>query len=70
MKKNMGITDRALRVLIAVAIIVIYFSTNLLSGALAIILLIVSGIFIATSFISFCPLYWPFGINTAGKKKS
>ncbi len=66
----MGITDRALRVLIAVAIIVIYFSTNLLSGALAIILLIVSGIFIATSFISFCPLYWPFGINTAGKKKS
>jgi len=70
MKKNMGAIDRAFRILIAVAIIVIYFTTNLLSGTLAIILLVVSGIFIATSFISFCPLYLPFGINTSGRKKT
>jgi len=24
-------------------------------------------VFVATSFISFCPLYMPFGINTGGK---
>jgi len=70
MKKNMGTIDRAFRILIAVAIIVTYFATNLLSGTLAIILLVVSGIFIATSFISYCPLYFPFGINTSGRKKA
>ncbi|HZY38013.1 MAG TPA: DUF2892 domain-containing protein [Mucilaginibacter sp.] len=69
MKKNMGTADRVLRILIAVAIIAIYFFTNLLSGTVALILLIASGIFIATSFISFCPLYLPFGISTVGRKK-
>ncbi|MFD2145734.1 MULTISPECIES: YgaP family membrane protein [Mucilaginibacter] len=63
MKKNMGITDRVLRVIAAVAIIVLYY-TSVISGILAIILLIVAAIFIVTSFISFCPLYYPFGIKT------
>ena len=70
MKKNMGAADRIFRILIAVIIIAIYFATNLISGILAIILLILSGVFIATSFISFCPLYLPFGINTDRQKKS
>jgi len=69
MKKNMGTTDRVFRIAIAVIIIALYFTTNLLSGTLAIILLILSGIFIATSFISFCPLYLPLGINTSPKKE-
>jgi len=64
MKKNMGAADRLLRILVAVAIIVVYFTTAWVSGTLAIILLALSGIFILTSFISFCPLYLPFGINT------
>jgi len=66
MKKNMGNIDRAFRILIAVAIIVIYYFTDLLSGTLATVLLVVAGIFIATSFISVCPLYLLFGINTTG----
>jgi hypothetical protein len=67
MKKNMGLADKIIRILIAAVVVVLYF-TNVLSGTLAIILLILSGIFILTSLISFCPLYLPFGINT-GKKK-
>ncbi len=68
MKKNMGMADRAVRILIAVAIAILYF-THQISGTLAIILLAVAGIFILTSLISFCPLYLPFGIRT-NKKSS
>lgn len=63
MKKNMGGLDRGLRILAAVAIVVLYY-TGVLSGTLAIILLVLAGVFILTSFISFCPLYYPFKIST------
>lgn len=68
MKKNMGTTDKAIRILIAVVIGVLYF-TNTISGTLAIVLGILAVVFILTSFISFCPLYLPFGISTSKKKK-
>ena len=67
MKKNMGSIDKAVRILIAVAIIVLYF-THQITGTMAIIGLVLSGIFILTSFISFCPLYLPFGISTRKKE--
>ncbi|MGP8216099.1 MAG: DUF2892 domain-containing protein [Bacteroidia bacterium] len=69
MKKNMGYFDRVARILVAVTIITLYF-TNLVSGTLAIVLLVVSGIFILTSFISFCPLYALFGFNSNSKKSA
>ena len=67
MKKNMGTIDRAIRILIAVIVIALYFA-NEISGTLAVVLLIFSGIFILTGFLGVCPLYYPFGLNT-GKKK-
>ncbi len=67
MKKNMGSIDKVVRILIAIAIIVLYF-THQISGTMAIIGLVLSGIFILTSFISFCPLYLPFGISTRKKE--
>ena len=67
MKKNMGTIDIVIRLLIAAFVIVLYF-THVISGILAIILLIFAGIFILTSLFSFCPLYLPFGIITRGKK--
>jgi hypothetical protein len=67
MKKNMGTTDKIIRILVAIAIAALYF-TGQISGTLAIIGLILSGIFILTSFISFCPLYLPFGISTRKKE--
>lgn len=67
MEKNMGRTDKTIRLLIAVIIAVLYF-TNVISGTVAIVLGIFAIIFALTSFISFCPLYSPFGINTLKKK--
>ena len=68
MKNNMGTIDKVIRILVAAVVIVLYF-THVISGILAIILLIFAGIFILTSFLSFCPLYLPFGINTRSKKE-
>lgn len=67
MKKNMGNMDRAIRVVIALVIATLYF-TEVISGTVAIVLGALSAIFILTSFISFCPLYAPFGISTCTKK--
>ena len=68
MKKNMGTADKAIRLLVVV-VIAILFITKVLTGTLAIILLVLAAIFLLTSFISFCPLYLPFGINTDKKKE-
>jgi len=66
MKKNMGLADKIIRILIAAVVVILYF-TNVISGTLGIVLLILSGVFILTSLISFCPLYFPFGISTRKK---
>jgi len=66
MKKNMGTIDKVIRILVAVVFAVLFF-TNVVTGTLGIILLVLAVVFVFTSLISFCPLYWPFGINT-GKK--
>lgn len=63
MKQNMGSMDRVIRILAAVAVGVLYF-TNVISGTLAIVLGAIAVIFIATSLVSVCPLYLPFGIST------
>jgi hypothetical protein len=63
MKPNMGTTDKAVRVIAALAIAGLYFA-GILSGTVAIVLLVLAGVFILTSFMSFCPLYYPFGIST------
>jgi hypothetical protein len=67
MKKNMGTADKIIRILIAAIIAILYF-TNVISGTLGIVLLVLAGVFVLTSFISFCPLYLPFGIKTNKEK--
>ncbi|GHB71326.1 YgaP family membrane protein [Persicitalea jodogahamensis] len=67
MKKNMGLMDRAIRVLAAVGIGVLYY-TGQINGTTAIILGILALVFVATSFLSFCPLYLPFGLSTRKEK--
>jgi hypothetical protein len=66
MKKNMGSTDKIIRILIALVVGVLYY-TETISGTTAIVLGAFAIIFLITSFISFCPLYLPFGINTSKK---
>ena len=68
MKKNMGSADRTIRVIVAAIIAVLYF-TKTINGALGIVLMVLAAIFALTSFISFCPLYLPFGLSTLRKKK-
>jgi hypothetical protein len=67
MKKNMGTIDKVIRILVAVVVVVLYF-THVISGVLAIILLALSAIFVVTSILSFCPLYLPFGCSTRKKE--
>ncbi|MBV5314707.1 MAG: DUF2892 domain-containing protein [Prolixibacteraceae bacterium] len=67
MKQNMGTIDKVIRILIAVVFAILFFA-KVITGILGIILLVLAGVFVVTSLISFCPLYWPFGINTGGKK--
>lgn len=69
MKKNMGITDRVIRVLIAIALALLFF-TDIVTGTLGIVLLIVAGVFLITSITGFCGLYTLFGIRTCPMKES
>ena len=66
MKKNMGGTDRIIRILIALIISVLFY-TGTISGTVGIVLLVLAAVFLLTSFVKFCPLYLPFGINTCKK---
>jgi hypothetical protein len=67
MKKNMGSADRVIRVMLAALVAVLYF-TNVISGTTAIMLAVLAIVFVATSLLSFCPLYLPFGLSTLRKK--
>lgn len=67
MKANMGKLDRTLRILVAVVITILYF-THIIEGTLAVILLVVGGVFLLTSLVSFCPLYTLLKISTCEKK--
>jgi hypothetical protein len=67
MKPNMGTIDKVARIFAAVVILFLYLNDQI-SGTAAVILLVLAGIFILTSFLSFCPLYFPFGISTRKKE--
>ena len=67
MKANMGSADKAVRIILAIAIGVLYYF-NIISVTVAIVLGILAIIFVITSFISFCTLYAPFRFSIRGKK--
>ena len=63
MKKNMGSADRVIRVILSVIFAVLYF-TGTVTGTAGLVLLVLGAVFLATAFMSWCPLYLPFGIST------
>jgi mannose/fructose/N-acetylgalactosamine-specific phosphotransferase system component IID len=67
MKKNMGSGDKIFRFIVAAIFAALYF-TNTVTGTWGIVLLVLAVVFVLTSFISFCPLYVPFGISTCKTK--
>ena len=63
MTKNMGSLDKTVR-LIAAVVLIALAATGTISGTFAIAAYVVAAIFVVTSFVSVCPAYLPFGINT------
>jgi hypothetical protein len=63
MKKNMGTTDRSIRILLAIVILVLYINGTL-TGSAAITLGIVGLIMIVTGLTGYCLLYIPFKFST------
>ncbi|MFN5295149.1 MAG: DUF2892 domain-containing protein [Flavobacteriales bacterium] len=68
MKANMGTTDKIIRLLLAAVFATLFF-TETVSGTIGIVLLVLAIVFTLTSFVSFCPLYAPFGISTCTTQK-
>jgi hypothetical protein len=66
MKTNMGTIDKVIRIIVAALFSYLYFTQKVVGG-LGMTLLVVGGIFLVTSLISFCPLYTLLGINTSKK---
>ncbi|MBN2366482.1 MAG: DUF2892 domain-containing protein [Calditrichaeota bacterium] len=63
MLKNMGKLDRIIRLVIGIILIsLIFWGPQTYWGLLGVILII-------TSFIGFCPAYWPFKISTRKNKE-
>ncbi len=68
MTKNMGTTDKIIRLALAAVVAALYF-TGTISGTLALVLGVFAIIFALTSLVSFCPLYSIVGINTCSVRK-
>ncbi len=68
MKKNMGTADRIVRIILAAVVAILYFN-NTISGTFGIVLMVLAGVFVLTSIVSFCPLYTLVGLNTCPAKK-
>ena len=66
MKRNMSNLDRLIRVIVAAVFFYLYFA-GVVSGTLGVVLVVVGAIFLATSIISFCPIYGIFKLSTYKK---
>ena len=63
MKKNMGKLDRVVRLIIAIAVLILSLTT-IIPKTFSVLGFIVAAILILTSIFSFCPIYVPFGYCT------
>lgn len=66
MKKNVGINDAAVRIVIALIFLALW-GLKIVTGVLAIVLLVIGAVFVLTSVFDYCPLYGLFGINSRKK---
>lgn len=63
MKKNMGSTDKIIRLVVAIIFGGLYY-TNTITGTWGIVLGVLAVVLLLTSLVSFCPLYPLLGLNT------
>jgi len=67
MKKNMSNTDRTVRIFAALVLMLPYL-LNFWNRTIAIIALVIAGIFLLTSIFGVCPLYSLLGIHRQADK--
>ncbi len=68
MKTNIGSTDKLIRLLLAIVLILLFYF-EVLTDSLGILALIGALVLTVTSLINFCPIYGIFKINSAKKKE-
>lgn len=68
MKKNMGTIDKVIRIVIA-AVVTALYTAGIIEGTLGLILILFAFVFVATSIVSFCPLYTLLGFSTCPPRK-
>ena len=66
-KKNIGSTDKIIRIILGIVGMVLYFM-NIVSGALGMVVVVLAAVMLLTSLINFCPLYTILGVNTCPRK--
>ncbi len=66
MKRNLGLLDRALRTVVAVALLLMVFG-EIITGFWGVVVAVVSAIFLLTSLVGICPLYSLFRLSTRGQ---
>lgn len=64
----MGNLDRIIRLLVAAVFAYLYFSGTV-TDTVGLVLVVLAGVFVLTTLVSFCPLYTLFGINTCSTDK-
>ena len=69
MKKNMGSTDKIIRIILA-AVFASLFFTGTVTGLAGYILLALGAIFVLTSLVGFCPIYALIGLSTCPTESS
>ena len=69
MRKNVGSIDKLVRLLIAIALIVLFY-LEIITGTLGIIALVLALVLSITSLVSFCPIYALFGLSSCEKEKT
>ena len=69
MKKNVGNTDRFVRVMFGIILLILFMSNAIKDSLWNWMILGVSAILIITAFATFCPLYALMGKNTCEVKR-
>ena len=69
MKKNMGNTDRIIRLSVAGILALLWFQ-NMVTGTWGIVMLAFATVFAVTGIAGFCPLYTLFGISCCPAKET
>lgn len=63
MRQNLGNIDKAIRILLGLAVVLLY-AFGIINGWIAIVAFVLASVFVLTSFAGVCPLYIPLKLST------